>query len=145
VRDSRLALMADDDGVLGNLPRSRPGRRSGKREAASTPSGAKAQPAKAQPAKSRRTPATARTTSSTPRSRPAAATARAAASAEQADEPGARPAQPRGATERDTGQPRERGTNPIGEALHVAAKVAGTGVRVAEGVARELVRRLPRP
>jgi hypothetical protein len=82
--------MTDDEGVLGNLPNSRPGRRSEKRP----PS-------------------------------PRAA---------------AKPTPP-------TGEPaaREPQTDPVGEAIRTATGIAAAGARVANGVARELVRRLPRP
>lgn len=86
--------MADDGGVLGNLPHSRPGRRSDKRNAGRPASRAK---------------------------RPAAAAAREAPEA---------PVQARG---------------PVDDIVGGTAKLAGTGLRVAGGVAREVLRRLPRP
>jgi hypothetical protein len=79
--------------VLGNLPRSRPGRRSEKR---SSPAAAK------------------------PRARRPKA---------------APPPEP------DT---QERDGDPVGDAIRAASAVAETGARVANGVARELIRRLPR-
>jgi hypothetical protein len=84
--------MTDDDGVLGNLPRSRPGRRSAKR--------AQAGAARA------------------PKRRPAASAPRPAP---------------------------ERTSDPVGGALRTATGVAAAGARVANGVAREVLRRLPRP
>jgi hypothetical protein len=81
--------MADDGGVLGNLPNSRPGRRSDKR-AASPP--AKDERASARPA-----------------------------------------------------SPEEAEHDPIADAIRTATGVAATGARVANGLAREIVRRLPRP
>ena len=89
--------MTDDGGVLGNLPRSRPGRRSEKRDAA--PSGPKA----AQRA---------------PRSAPRRA---------------APPPEPAGEGD------------PVGGALRTVGGLAATGARVANGVARGVLRRLPRP
>jgi hypothetical protein len=83
--------MTDDDGVLGNLPNSRPGRRSSKRPA--TPAGA----AKRRP-----------------------------------------PAPPKPAEE-------EPQTDPVGDVIRAATGLASVGARVANGVAREVVRRLPRP
>jgi hypothetical protein len=71
--------MIVDRGVLGNLPNSRPGRRSAKRPA--------------------------------------------------------RPAPP----------PPPAQTDPVGDALRTATDIAAAGARAANGVARELVRRLPRP
>jgi hypothetical protein len=83
--------MTDDGGVLGNLPNSRPGRRSEKRSA--TPGAA-------------------------PKRRPPAA---------------AKPA------------PAEQQADPISDVLRAAGGLASAGARVANGVAREVVRRLPRP
>jgi hypothetical protein len=82
--------MADDGGVLGNLPDSRPGRRSSKRPAQSSA------PAKPRPQRA----------------------AKPAPEQEQAD--------------------------PVGEAIRTATELATAGARVAQGVAREVVRRLPR-
>jgi hypothetical protein len=82
--------MTDDGGVLGNLPNSRPGRRSEKRSA--TPGAA-------------------------PKRRPPAA---------------AKPAPP------------EPQADPISDVLRAAGGLATAGARVANGVAREVVRRLPR-
>ena len=75
--------MAEDDGVLGNLPRSRPGTRSEKRATREPPA-----------------------------------------------------PQPR-APEPDT--------DPVGGALRMVGGLAAGGARVAQGVAREVLRRMPRP
>jgi hypothetical protein len=105
--------MADDGGVLGNLPRSRPGQRSDKR-----------------------TEKTA---------------ARAAAKAERT---GARAAEPTAAAETSAPpksktslppRPASGGRDPVGDAIRTVTGVAATGARVAGGVAREVLRRLPRP
>jgi hypothetical protein len=82
--------MSDDGGVLGNLPNSRPGRRSEKRPA-----------------------------------KPRAASQPSPAAAESGDQ--------------------EAQTDPVGDALRTAGGIAAAGARVANGVARELVRRLPLP
>jgi hypothetical protein len=82
--------MSDDGGVLGNLPNSRPGRRSEKRPA-----------------------------------KPRAASQPSPAPAESGDQ--------------------EAQTDPVGDALRTAGGIAAAGARVANGVARELVRRLPLP
>jgi hypothetical protein len=79
--------MEDGGDVLGNLPRTRPGRRSEKRASASE------------------------------RSRP----------------------------KRRPPEPPPPDPDPVGDALRAAAGVAGAGLRVANGITRELVRRLPRP
>jgi hypothetical protein len=86
----------DEAGVLRNLPRTRPGRRSEKRSSAATAA------------------------------RPAPADAAA---------PPPRP-EP---------EPPERSADPVGEIVRGGLRVAGTGVRVADTVARELLRRIPRP
>jgi hypothetical protein len=98
--------MTDDRGVLGNLPRSRPGQRSAKRagKAPGEPSAKAAAPAPG--AKARRAP----------RPKPA---------------PSEQQAPPSGG-------------DPIGSAIRGAAGLAATGARVANGVAREVLRRLPR-
>ena len=80
-------MSPDDPGMLGNLPRSRPGRRSEKRSGT-------ARPSPSPPA---------------PRTEP------------------------------------ERADDAVGDALRVAARGVGTGLRVANGVTREVLRRLPRP
>src|SRR4051812_20301788 len=82
--------MADDGGVLGNLPNSRPGRRSDKRPA----------------------------------------TPRAKANDERAPLP-------------VSGEEPEH--DAIADAIRAATGAAATGARVANGIAREIVRRLPRP
>jgi len=98
--------MTDDGGVLENLPRSRPGRRSEKR--ASAGGGAATKRSRARPKGS-----------STRTERPAE---------HRQPQPAAR-----------------RSADPVGDAIRVAAKAAETGVRVAGTVARELLRRVPRP
>jgi hypothetical protein len=82
--------MTDDGGVLGNLPHSRPGRRSEKRS----------------------------------------------------DEP----APPPRTASPDPGEagPDKRSSDPVSEAIRTATSVAAVGARVANGLAREMVRRLPR-
>lgn len=109
-------MSSEEPGLLGNLPRSRPGTRSDKRavpaeagELVQEP-GAKKAPAKAK-AKATKPRAKAQTKAATPPPAP---------SAEHEPDAAAGP-------------------------LRSAAKVAGTGLRVAEGVTREVLRRLPRP
>jgi hypothetical protein len=81
--------MQDGGDVLRNLPRSRPGRRSEKRDRRQAP-GARRQKANPPP-------------------------------------------------------PPEPGGDPVGDAVRFAGKAAETGMKVAAGVTRELLRRLPRP
>ena len=93
--------MDEDPGVLGKLPRSRPGVRSAKRDAP-------ARTAKAPPRQATSPP-------TQPRSRPSPP-----------------PAPPRTA-------------DPIGDVVRTGAKVAEAGVKVAGGLTRGLLRRLPKP
>jgi hypothetical protein len=79
--------MEDGGDVLGNLPRTRPGRRSEKRDAK------------------------------------------------------ARQSAPR----RQKPEPPEPESDPVGDAVRAAAGVAEAGIKVANGITRELLRRLPRP
>jgi hypothetical protein len=107
--------MTDDGGVLGNLPRSRPGRRSAKREAA---------------------PGASKAAASAPRSKAAASAPRSA--------PGAPGSAARSASPASASAP-VREADPVGGALRTVGGLAATGARVANGVAREVLRRLPRP
>jgi hypothetical protein len=100
--------MADDGGVIGNLPRSRPGQRSEKRTGGT-----------AAKARTRKGPASVGTT---------APKERASAKATARKEPAAVPA-----------------GDPARDAVRIVTGVAATGARVAGGVAREVLRRLPRP
>jgi hypothetical protein len=109
--------MTDDGGVLGNLPRSRPGQRSDKRASRAERSGSKAA-----------APAAGARPRSSARPKPAAGARRVAGSA--AGEP-----QPSPAT----------GGDPVRGAIRGVAGVALTGAKVATGVTREVLRRLPRP
>ena len=90
--------MDEDNGVLGNLPRSRPGTRSQKRSA----------------------PSARASTQARTRPRPKA---------------GPKPAR----------APEPSGSDPVGEAVRTAAKVAGGGLKLANGLTREVLRRLPKP
>lgn len=95
----------ENDGVLGNVPRSRSAKRA---------------------------------------ERPGASSAKAAAEAERAGTEAAEPAaedRPRGTAP----PPPERGGDPVADAARAAGKVVETTVRVGLGVAREIIRRLPRP
>ncbi|MFL5885006.1 MAG: hypothetical protein ACJ77M_08050 [Thermoleophilaceae bacterium] len=109
----------EDPSVLGNLPRSRPGRRSDKRTAASKPrqpTQARAQRA-ATKAKAKRSAAP----------RPAASKPRARTTASSASRK-PRPAQP-------------SPSDPVTGAMRLAGQVAGAGFKVAGAV----LKRLPRP
>jgi hypothetical protein len=97
--------MDDEGGVLGNLPRSRPGTRSQKRDTS----------------------------------------ARAAETAERRSTRAARPAAQTTARPKPPPRPAEGGHDPVGDAVRLASGIAGTGLRVASGLTREVFRRLPRP
>ena len=101
--------MTDDPGLLGNLPRSRPGTRSDKRT-----SGSKV--AKPNPVQAKTAPKASR-----PKPRP------------KISNPKPRPA------------PESQPGDPVSETLKAAARIAGAGARTANGVTREILRRLPRP
>jgi hypothetical protein len=104
--------MDDEGGVLGKLPRSRPGTRSQKRDGA----------------------------------RAAQTTARAAETSERRSAKAARPTrQASKRPEQPPPRPAEGGPDPVGDAVRLAAGIAGTGLRVANGLTREVLRRLPRP
>ena len=109
--------MSDDPSVLGNLPRSRPGRRSSKRD------GAKA--AAAKPGAAKPKPKPKRGASAKPRgqARPARAQARSVA---KEPPPTQRPASP---------------GDPMTGAIRLAGQVAGVGFKVAG----EILKRVPRP
>jgi hypothetical protein len=102
----------DEPGVLGNLPRSRPGRRSDKRGGTSTGARAKKPPAK-KPAAARAKPST----RAKPRSRPQA-------------QPRPRPAP----------AARKSSPDPVGQAVELAGKVAAVGLRTAAGIVKRLPR-----
>ena len=107
-----MADRNDDPGVLGNLPRSRPGTRSAKR--ASGGAGAKKQPAP-----KRKTT----TASKTARARPA------------------KPRQSPSPQPRRTPPPRQappQPADPVTQAVRLAGKVAETGVKTAVGILKRL-------
>jgi hypothetical protein len=119
--------MADDEGVLGNLPHSRPGKRSEKRDSGGRPSNTASRAA----AK-------------------AEAGGEPAAKAPRASKPqrAATGARAKGGPERlqpaDPPHPQPSG-DAVTSVVRTAATVAATGVRVAGAVTQEILRRLPRP
>lgn len=112
----KIAMSEENDGILGNLPRSRPGVRSDKRASASG-SGSPPAPKPKRPAG--------------PKAKPAAAKPKA--------EPKAAPPPP------TPPPPPPQPSDPIGIALKAGETVALTGLKVAGRVAGEVMRRLPRP
>jgi hypothetical protein len=108
----------DDPGVLGNLPRSRPGRRSDKRTSGSSTTRSSSNRAKAASTAQRAKRSTAARKSTTKRpARPA---------------PQAQP--PRTTARSSAGQ----SSDPLTQAVRLAGKVAETGVKTAVGIIRRL-------
>jgi hypothetical protein len=133
--------MADEEpGLLGNLPRSRPGVRSGKRDSTgSQPAPEREQAAK--PGRGGRAPAK-KTTGSVKSKAPAKKEPTKEKAARNA--PSRPPAKSGKSVPVGVAEDSPKGSTSRGP-LHQAAKAAGTGLRVAEGVTREVLRRLPRP
>jgi hypothetical protein len=123
--------MADDGGVLGNLPRSRPGHRSEKRTERSAAPAAGAQPGAARRPKKTATTGTA-----------SAGAAKPGPARRPKTSAGDRPAPHAGDPVADA---TPHAGDPVGDAIRTVTGVAATGARVAGGVAREVLRRLPRP
>ena len=122
--------MTDDDGgVLGNLPRSRPGQRSETRTGGTAAKAA---------ARAERTESDAAAPAGTTARKPAPA-----GGAAKRPKSAAREAAP-ASQSRDVPAPSHAG-DPVGDAIRTVTGVAATGARVAGGVAREVLRRLPRP
>ena len=115
--------MSDDPGVLGNLPRSRPGRRSEKRggawsEAAESAAGAGAAATPKRPAR-----------------KPRQTQARKTTAAQR----------PRRQQPRPKPQPQQQTTDPVSGAIRAAGGLAEAGVKTAVKVAGGVIKRLPRP
>jgi hypothetical protein len=122
--------MTDDDGgVLGNLPRSRPGQRSDKRTGPIAATAARAERADSEAAAPSKKAAPRR---STP-----------AGEANDGPKTASRKAPP--ASQARDAQPTSSDGDLVGDALRTVTGVAATGARVAGGVTREVLRRLPRP
>ena len=147
--------MDEDGGVLGRLPRSRPGTRSEKREgqAESGVAGAAGPSRKPergpQPKAARAQPTPARAQGA----RPKAARAKRGRTPDGGRTPDARPkttgAEPsyasgeRAKAER-AAKSEPRAADPVGDVVRTAGQVAGAGFRVAGTLAQGLLRRLPR-
>jgi hypothetical protein len=148
--------MTDDGGVLGNLPNSRPGKRSAKRDSGAT-----------RPAKSAARAAAKAEAEGKPAAKPvrkSRTSAKPGRKAAGAASPKAGPRRERTAAVKTAGSadgfdldPAMRGEgridpvppspaeDPVGAVVRTATGVAVTGVRVAGAVSRELLKRLPRP
>jgi hypothetical protein len=112
--------MADEEGVLGNLPRSRPGTRSAKRADKPADSGRAGRAA----------PRTAKSRAGRPKPVAGARRAAGAAAGEKHSPP-----RPQAASS----------SGPVGGVLRTVTSLAGGGARLAHGAARGILRRLPRP
>jgi hypothetical protein len=124
-----IPMSDENDGILGNLPRSRPGVRSDKRASAAKAGGAGG--ASGSPPAPKPKPAT------KPKAKKAAAKSKAPRKPATPPPP---PPQP----EREPA-PAERSADPVGMAIKAGEAVALTGIKVAGKVAGEVWRRLPRP
>jgi hypothetical protein len=113
--------MTDEGGVLGNLPNTRPGKRSAKRE---------------RPARATETAAVRAEAAGKPAAEPARSSAAKRTSAKAS----------RTAARRPPETPRkEASADPVGTVVRTAAGLAASGVKAAGAVTQELLRRLPRP
>jgi hypothetical protein len=144
--------MSDDGGVLGNLPNSRPGKRSAKRErpaksadaAAAKAERSDAPAAKAAPKKRKSAKPGARAAGA---ASPKAGARRKPTAAPKSGAPGDRVVVDRDmrGEVRHGPVPPPPTEDPVGAVVRTGLGLAGTGVRVAGAVGRELLRRLPRP
>ena len=146
--------VTDDPGVMGNLPRARPGRRSAKRAAEVKPGDGGSKPpakAKAKPAAAKATTAKSRTTkakssAAKPRAakpkaaKPRPKTTRARAGGPAATTPSAAGKAPPTAT-RDERVEAPQGQDPITAALRLGMAVGDAGLKAVA----KLAQRLPRP
>ncbi len=129
-------MTPEEPGLLGNLPRSRPGTRSDKR---ADGSGSKPAPKRSQAAKPGVKDTAAKAKKAPAKPRKASAASKKAPAAKRA-----------AATERPAARDRptpvaSKSVPPSPSPLESAVKVAGAGLRVAEGVTRGVLKRLPRP
>ena len=147
--------MTDDGGVLGNLPNSRPGKRSAKRDAGAgrpAKSAARAAAKAETEGKAAAKPAKKSRTSAKPGARAAgAASPKAGARPKRTTavkDPGSSDRvvvdrDMRGKVRHDPVPP-SPSEDPVGAVVRTATDVAVTGVRVAGALSRELFKRLPR-
>jgi hypothetical protein len=140
--------MTDEGGVLGNLPNSRPGRRSAKRERpakAAEKAAVKAEASGTAAAKPAAASRTKRTSAKPGRAAAGKATPRGRTTAvkEQGSGDGVRVAHDMDAQvgHGSAGKPGD----PLSAAVRGAAGLAVTGVKVGGAVTKEILRRLPRP
>jgi hypothetical protein len=137
------SVMADRDneepGVLGNLPRSRPGRRSDKRTTGGARTTKAAGTAKASGSKSSKASSS---STGTRAKRPATAASGRKTGARASTPPRSTGAPASAASTRQEApsrrEPAQRSGDPLAQAVHLAAKVAETGVKTGVGILRRL-------
>lgn len=134
--------MAEEPGILGNLPRSRPGRRSARRDA-----GARSPKRSGQPAKPKGRVASAGTAGGGRPAGAGTAEQRGHARGARPASDGASSARSRADARHDPADEEETQTpaNLVAGAARAAGGAASAGVRVASRLTAEALRRLPRP
>lgn len=151
--------MTDEPGILGNLPRSRPGRRSERRDAGA--GGSKRAEGSAGGAPKRGQGATAgmsgrrqgatdgpkrqKTTAEAPKRGQGARTARAKRADSKTATGGSARRDAGGSGAKRSGEERDAAPGLVTGAARAAGDVASAGVRVASRLTSEALRRLPRP
>lgn len=141
--------MTDDGGVLGNLPNSRPGRRSAKRDRpakAAAKAATKAEASGKAAAKPPRTSKAARTSAKPGAAAAGKASPRGRKTAVKGADPEDRVALNRDIRRQGRHDPgyAEASGHAVGAVVRGAAGLAVAGVKVAGAVTEELLRRLPR-
>lgn len=140
--------MTDEGGVLGNLPNSRPGRRSAKRDRpakAAAKAATKAEASGAAAAKPPRTSKAARTSAKPGAAAAGKASPRGRTTAVKGQGSGDRGDLMHDMDAKGRRDPAGAPGDAVGAVVRGAAGLAVTGVKVAGAVTHELLRRLPRP
>jgi len=130
--------MTDDGGVLGNLPNSRPGKRSAKREAGA------GRPAKSAAKAAEKAEAGGKPAAKAASKRPKQAKRTTAVKKPASGDSVVVDRDMRGKVRHDPVPP-PASEDPVGAAVRTAAGITVAGVKVAGAVGRELFKRLPRP
>jgi hypothetical protein len=144
--------MTDDGGVLGNLPNSRPGKRSEKREGPAKSAARAAAKAEREDAPAAKPASKSRTSAKPGRKAAGAASPKAGAqrkrtAAVKGPGPGDGVVDVHdiGAEVRHGPIPPSPADDPVGAVVRTAAGITVAGVKVAGAIGRELFKRLPRP
>jgi len=130
--------MTDDGGVLGNLPNSRPGKRSAKREAGA------GRPAKSAAKAAEKAEAGGKPAAKAASTRPKQPKRTTAVKKPASGDSVVVDRDMRGKVRHDPVPPPAL-EDPVGAAVRTAAGITVAGVKVAGAVGRELFKRLPRP